>query len=70
MQLLKFEIFEKINCINAFTISNVHISLNEEEKSDNKQKKIVISKQNSKSCETHLKISLSELKDIQTVISK
>ena len=43
MQLLKFEMFEKINHINAFTISNVHIFLSEEEKSDNKQEEVVIS---------------------------
>ena len=43
MQLLKSEMFEKTNHINAFTISNVHIFSNEEEKSDNKQEEIVIS---------------------------
>ena len=44
MQLLKFEIFEKTNCINVFTVLNVHISLNEKEKSNNKQEKVVVFK--------------------------
>ena len=42
MQLLKSKIFKKTNCINAFTISNVHIFLNEKEKSNNKQEEVVI----------------------------
>ena len=43
MQLLKFKMFEKTNCINALTVSNVHIFLSEKEKSDNKQEEVVIS---------------------------
>ena len=43
MQLLKFKIFKKTNCINVFTVSNVHIFLSEKEKSDNKQEEIIIS---------------------------
>ena len=42
MQLLKFKIFEKTICINILIISNVHIFLNEEKKSDNEQEKIII----------------------------
>ena len=42
MQLLKSEIFEKTNHINAFTVLNVHIFLSEKEESDNKQKEVVI----------------------------
>ena len=63
MQLLKFEIFEKTNCGNAFTISNIHIFLSEEKKSDNKQEEVVIFKQNSRLCETHFKISLFKSKN-------
>ena len=44
IQLLKSEIFKKINCVNAFTVLNVHIFSNEKEKSDNKQEKIVVFK--------------------------
>ena len=47
MQLLKFKIFKKTNFVNAFTILNVHIFLNEEKKSNNKQEKIIISEFNS-----------------------
>ena len=36
MQLLKSEMFKKINHINAFTVLNVYIFSNEKEKSDNK----------------------------------
>ena len=43
MQLLKSEMFKKTNYVNAFMISNVHISSNEEEKSDNKQEEVVVS---------------------------
>ena len=64
MQLLKSEIFKKINYINVFTVSNVHIFLSEKKKSDNKQKEIIIFKQNSKSYEAHFKISLFKLKNI------
>ena len=42
MQLLKSEMFKKTNHINVFTISNVHIFLNEKEKSDDKQEEIII----------------------------
>ena len=68
MQLLKSEMFEKTNCVNAFMILNVHIFSSEEKKSDNKQEKVVISEQDSKLCKAHFEISLSELKDIQTVV--
>ena len=63
MQLLKSKIFKKTNCVNAFMILNVHIFLSEEKKSDNKQEEVVIFKQNSRFCEAHFEISLSELKD-------
>ena len=63
IQLLKSEIFKKTNCINALMILNVHIFLSEEKKSDNKQEKAIIFKQNSKLCESHFKISLSESKN-------
>ena len=46
MQLLKSEIFEKTNYINAFTVLNVHIFSSEEEKSDNKQEEVIISELN------------------------
>ena len=36
MQLLKSEMFEKTNCVNALIVSNVHIFLSEKEKSDDK----------------------------------
>ena len=42
IQLLKSEIFKKTNCVNVFTVLNVHIFLNEKKKSDNKQKEVVI----------------------------
>ena len=45
MQLLKSEMFKKTNHVNAFMISNVHIFSSEEEKSDNKQEKVVIFEQ-------------------------
>ena len=64
MQLLKSEMFKKTNYINAFTISNVHIFLSEEEKSNNKQEKVVILEQDSKSHEAHFEISLSKSKNI------
>ena len=32
MQLLKSKMFKKINCVNALTVSNVHIFLSEKEK--------------------------------------
>ena len=70
MQLLKSKMFEKTNHINAFTISNVHIFSNEEEKSDNKQKEVVISEQDSRLCEAHFKIFLFESEDTQTVVSR
>ena len=59
MQLLKSEIFKKTNCINAFTVLNVHIFLNEKKKSDNKQKKIVISELNNTN--SHEEQSLEKL---------
>ena len=43
MQLLKSEMFEKTNCVNALTVLNVHIFSSEEEESDNKQEEVVIS---------------------------
>ena len=43
MQLLKSEMFEKTNHINALTVSNVHIFSSEKEKSDNRQEEVVIS---------------------------
>ena len=70
MQLLKSEMYKKTNCINAFTISNVHISLSEEEKSDNKQKEVVIFEQDSRFCEAHFEIFLSKSKNTQIVILK
>ena len=70
IQLLKSEMFEKTNYVNALMILNIHIFLSEEKKLDNKQEKAVISKQNLKLCESHFKISLSESKDIQIVILK
>ena len=42
IQLLKSEMFKKTNCINAFTVLNVHIFSNKEKKSDNKQEETVI----------------------------
>ena len=42
MQLLKFEMFEKTNHINALTVLNIHIFLSEKKKSDNKQEEVVI----------------------------
>ena len=68
IQLLKSEMFKKTNCINAFTVSNVHISLSKKKKSDNKQEEVVVFKQDSKLCETHFKISLSKLKNTQIII--
>ena len=44
MQLLKSEMFKKTNCVNVLTVLNVHIFLSEEEKLDNKQEEVVISK--------------------------
>ena len=68
IQLLKFKVFEKTTYINAFIISNVHIFLSEEEKSDNEQEKVIIFEQNFRFCKTHFKISLSELKDTQIAV--
>ena len=59
MQLLKSEIFKKINCVNAFIILNVHISLSEKEKSDNKQEKVIIFKFNNTN--SHEEQSLEKL---------
>ena len=70
MQLLKSEMFKKTNCVNALTVSNVHISLSEKKKSNNKQEKVVVFEQNSRLYEAYFKISLSKLKDTQTVILK
>ena len=70
MQLLKSEMFKKINHINTLIILNVHISLNEEKKSDNKQEKVIIFKKDSRLCETYFEISLSKSKNTQTVVLK
>ena len=63
MQLLKSEMFKKINCVNTLTVLNIHIFLNEKEKLDNKQEEIVVFEQDSRFCKSHFKIFLSELKD-------
>ena len=42
MQLLKSEMFKKTNCVNAFTVLNVHIFLNKKKKLDNKQEEVVV----------------------------
>ena len=59
MQLLKSEMFEKTNCINTFTVLNVHIFLSEKEKSDNKQEEVVISELSD--TDSHEKQSLEKL---------
>ena len=64
IQLLKSEMFKKINCVNALTVLNVHIFSSEEKKSDNKQEEVVIFEQDLRFHKTHFKISLSELENI------
>ena len=59
MQLLKSEMFEKINHINALTVSNVHIFSSEKEKSDNRQEEVVISELSS--TDSHEEQSLEKL---------
>ena len=59
MQLLKSEMFEKTNHINALIVLNVHIFSSEKEKSDNKQKEIIISELNN--IDSHEEQSLKKL---------
>ena len=59
MQLLKSEMFEKTICVNALTVLNVHIFLNEKKKSDNKQEEVIIFEFNSTN--SHEEQSLEKL---------